>query len=811
MASFDSFFSAATGGAVPYEWQRRVAEDGLPELIDVETGAGKTAGVVLGWLWRRTRSADPEIRRRALDWLVLALPMRSLVDQTEEAVRTWVGAAAPEVEVYGLRGGEGRVDAAWRERPGQPTVIVGTIDMLVSRALNRGYAANRWRWPVEMGLLHTGAHWVFDEVQLMGPALATTRQLAGLRGDLGTLAPCRSTWMSATVDPEQLRTVDNPEVPVALVLGEEDRAGPLARRLHATRTVGELSTGNGAMSGADLAASILAVHQPATRTLVVLNTVRDAIDVVGRLRRCAGEAGPQVDLMHARYRSVDRGRIVQRAITEAELGGAGRILVATQVVEAGVDLTSTTLVTAAAPWPSIVQRAGRCNRDGAEADARLLWFEPPSAGPYMPADVQASVLQLRRMEGKPVTATDLRLLGRSVRTTAPIVPVLRRKDLLQLFDTAPDLSGNDVDVSRFIRDGDDLDLFVCWREQAPEGAPEPFEGGSPQPGELCRVPLDVARGWLRGKVAWVADPRARRRHWVRADANRLRPGAVVVVSASAGGYDPAIGFDDRIKVTVPVADLPASPELEHAPPDETIGDDPATVTGAWVRLAGHLDDAETAAGELLAELEWSGLDDGLRTAVARAAALHDLGKAHPVFQASMRAAMGDERSELFERMAPLAKSGSLAPLRHERPHFRHELVSALLVRMHAGELLGDLEADLHALVGYLVAAHHGRVRMAIRSVPDERPPPDRPTARIALGVVDGDRVPAIDLGDRKLPPSELDLDTMSVGGPDAWSTASAELLERLGPFRLAALEALVCLADWRASRAPAAPGRGERQ
>ena len=47
----------------------------------------------------------------------------------------------------------------------------------------------------------------------------------------------------------------------------------------------------------------------------------------------------------------------------------GRIVVATQVVEAGIDLNAAVLVTEAAPWPSLVQRAGRCNRTGQVADA----------------------------------------------------------------------------------------------------------------------------------------------------------------------------------------------------------------------------------------------------------------------------------------------------------------------------------------------------------------------------------------------------------------------------------------------------------
>ena len=38
--------------------------------------------------------------------------------------------------------------------------------------------------------------------------------------------------------------------------------------------------------------------------------------------------------------------------------GVDRIIVATQVVEAGVDISATTLVTELSPWSSLVQRFG---------------------------------------------------------------------------------------------------------------------------------------------------------------------------------------------------------------------------------------------------------------------------------------------------------------------------------------------------------------------------------------------------------------------------------------------------------------------
>ena len=90
--------------------------------------------------------------------------------------------------------------------------------MLLSRALMRGYASSRAAWPMEFGVLHEDNQWVFDEVQLMGAGRATSAQLETFRrrefarasmSGRPTGRPCRSLWLSATLDPEWLKTVDH--------------------------------------------------------------------------------------------------------------------------------------------------------------------------------------------------------------------------------------------------------------------------------------------------------------------------------------------------------------------------------------------------------------------------------------------------------------------------------------------------------------------------------------------------------------------------------------------------------------------------
>src|SRR3990170_7616137 len=96
----------------------------------------------------------------------------------------------------------------------------------------------------------------------------------------------------------------------------------------------------------------------------------------------SGES-PDVLLLHSRFRPADRAHLLER-LTSC-LPSAGRIVVSTQVVEAGVDLSARTLFSELAPWASLVQRFGRCNRYGEYEEARVTWMDVDnkSVAPYV--------------------------------------------------------------------------------------------------------------------------------------------------------------------------------------------------------------------------------------------------------------------------------------------------------------------------------------------------------------------------------------------------------------------------------------------
>jgi CRISPR-associated endonuclease/helicase Cas3 len=172
-----------------------------------------------------------------------------------------------------------------------------------------------------------------------------------------------------------------------------------------------------------------------------------------------------------------------------------------------------------------------------------------------------------------------------------------------------------------------------------------------------------------------------------------------------------------------------------------------------------------------------------------AARFHDLGKVHEVFQQMLTQNLpGDDPRR---QGGPWAKSDGTGGGRSPRQFFRHELASAL-AWLHEGR------SDLGA---FIIAAHHGKVRLSLRARPTERAAPEG--RRFCNGVWDGDILPATVLGDGVTTEEQmLSLTLMELGGGGegpSWADRMLRLLDELGPFRLAWLEMLVRVADWRAS------------
>lgn len=839
--TFDDFFAAATRLSGPYPYQRELATDtSLPELLSVPTGVGKTAAAILGWLWRRRFHGDAGIRDTTPRRLVYCLPMRTLVEQTRDVARGWLTnlGLEKEIAVHLLMGGEDASD--WDAYPERDAILIGTQDMLLSRALNRGYGMSRYRWPMHFGLLNNDCLWVIDETQLMGVGLTTSAQLQGLRDKLSTYGVSHTLWMSATLDAEPITTVDHPRP-------EQDwRRSKLEAKDYADKRVRDLWTApkpcgpsNVKLTSKNaklddtlrakgeskakvapsyvgaLAEEVVAAHQEGTLTLIVVNSVDRAQRMLQAIKDRTTTA--EVELIHSRFRPADRDKTQSRALNEKTISAGGRILVATQAIEAGVDLSATTLFTELAPWPSLVQRFGRCNRRGlcgkeGRPPARVAWVDIDTddkkadelALPYSVHELKAARKLLKPDQSLLTDVCPESLNSISFKPEPSVVHTLRRKDLIELWDTTPDLAGNDLDISRFIRDADNNDVQVYWRDwDRAASFGRPPELPAPERQELCSVSIGRTKDFLDNLAkqkdikqklnAWRWNPLDAA--WEAVGSKLGRPGMVLLLHTDASGYEPQLGWTGKVSSgrVAPVASLRNT--KQEANSDDALG-------RVEQLLSDHLGEVADAAKQLRAAFSSSLVDIPWDT-IERAAWWHDVGKAHEAFQTAMHASgLVSQRDPNKQQL--WAKSGSKKRPDYRvgeqcRRGFRHELASALAwLHQHPDAAQADL-------IAYLIAAHHGKVRLSLRSLPNEARPADM-TRRFARGIWDQDKLPTVRLGNDDVSSEFLiDLELMELGeskeGQPSWAARVLKLRDdpQFGPFKLAFLETLLRIADWRGS------------
>ncbi len=749
--------------------------------------------VVLDWL-RGLRNGTPRSPRR----LIYALPPRSLVEPTAAQVAAWLtelGLAdqiALHVVMVSIGGLAALPGPQWRRDMHRPAIVIGTTDALVSKALNRGYGISAITRSIDFALTTNGAHWVFDEASLCPVAVSTIHQLArSLSGSAGS-----GSAGSGSAEPFEISCV--------------------SRGQGATCVVRQLAVAPGDYRG--IAAASVARHRPGTRTLIVTNTVAAARQVYTAL---VGSSPAPCVLVHTQFRG--RERLELTRILAGGIACEGQVVVATQVVEAGLALDAALVATEAAPGLSLALRAGQCRGE----DAELCWVAPENSRPYEEADVAASVAGLRELEGQAVTSERLAGLGKApAPAPAPAVAaavaelgrtvlgrtvlgrtvlgrtVLGRTEFVELFDTE-----SDVDVECYLRDAEDLEAQLAWSTWEGQGCP-PSDARLPSDEWRCRAPLTQIAALAARVPVWRMD-RTQGRWLAVTSGERIAPGELLLIAAADGGYDPVLGFDPGSSGPVldcPAVDTQAEPIVSH-----------------WVSLRQHSEQTRDQAAGLLAAIE-PALPDAARAAVVCAAYLHDAGKAHPIWQDALCALAGETDSERVSAGRPWAKSGVNAPLVFAGDvAFRHELASLLLID---GPLRGlvDTKAD-RDLVRYLVLAHHGRLRVRVRdpnsvgdglfglesgvvwSMPSGL---DGPQVGVGgagvcgVGVrgagVGGAGVRGAGVSTVKL---AVDLEQFRVdhGGEArrSWVATVHGLLDRYGPFVLAYLETIVRVADWRSS------------
>ncbi|HMO58786.1 MAG TPA: CRISPR-associated endonuclease Cas3'' [Roseiflexaceae bacterium] len=127
-----------------------------------------------------------------------------------------------------------------------------------------------------------------------------------------------------------------------------------------------------------------------TQALAIVNAKPDALDLLDAL--------DDSDALHLSTMlcGAHRRDVIGRVKEQLRIGASCR-LVSTQVIEAGVDLDFPLVLRAMGPLDSIIQAAGRCNREGLLTQGRVIVFTPAAgrlpSGAYRTAtDITQSLL-----------------------------------------------------------------------------------------------------------------------------------------------------------------------------------------------------------------------------------------------------------------------------------------------------------------------------------------------------------------------------------------------------------------------------------
>lgn len=334
-------------GYKPYDYQLKVMQSllvGKNIILSVPTGAGKTWASIIPFLYAQ---ANPELHFPQK--MIYSLPLRTLTNSIYEDV-------SEIIKNTSIQTGEYANDIYFEN-----DIVFSTIDQTLSNFLCFPLPLSHRQANINAGAV-IGSYLVFDEFHLLDERLSMATTIGTLKM-LGNL--CRCCIMTATLSDgfmnALIEELDNYEI-ITLDDFPEDKnkIGSLRPKMNKK----QIKVIDDKIS----AEKIIETH--IKKSIVICNRVETAqlmYNELIQIRKTSNDTditGTRIICLHSRFFELDRKEKEKelKVLFGKKANDQSVILIATQVIEAGMDISCEVMHTEISPISSFLQRAGRCAR-----------------------------------------------------------------------------------------------------------------------------------------------------------------------------------------------------------------------------------------------------------------------------------------------------------------------------------------------------------------------------------------------------------------------------------------------------------------